>query len=375
MEKKKIQIPNGKTIKLSKFKQEQQEIQQLEQREQKIENKFKSKVFKNDIKEINNNNSNIVKDIIKLEPSGFPKPKLNLNLGSKSTNIIKIKEKSNEIKNEKELNKIKNNSQNEITNFDENLEKVLSMTPEEVENSLSQLSLMFSAENLQFLKLRGDPKEITNSQTNQSNNSNYEQSSSSKPNRINEVNKLNLKSTKQFESKDYIAKTSEELKEQIQIAPKHIKKALQWTLDTNETFEEEKLDKQNSNEKLISTPRYDLQGARIVNTGINFLTNEIINQKNQKEEEEEEKKTMFQEWFMILKNSFLSRILTLDEIQEIIILSISKLINSEFIFEVKVDQQGELEFIPELDHHEFCRGMPGYNLLETCEVIYIIYKN
>jgi hypothetical protein len=299
-------------------------------------------------------------------PSSFlPLAKQQLNLGSKSlSKPIESQSKTQEDEATQKLQFEKISKRNEtVEDFDQeisdqNLKEVLSMSAEEVEASIAQLSTMFSSENLDFLRARGTQSVVAPSSKGRS--------QSSPP----------IAPPVMTENKPYIAKDAQELVSQVKSAPSHIRRALQWTLDEDE---EEKDDDhvpevsgmlaksdprapRNLTPKLTKSPRFDLQGCRIIHSGITKEGKPLP------QECQNEPPTAFHQWIEIFQKSFLGRLLSSLELENLVVFCIAKLLDSGFVVEIPLGDGGIERWIPELEHHEFDQGSPGYNLLETCEV-------
>lgn len=312
-----------------------------------------------EVKEISSS-PQIVKDIISMTANGFPKPlaKQQLHLGNKSLSKSSPEPAAESLKQKEIIPKQKETIQDldqEIS--DQNMKEILSMSAEEVQASISQLSTMFSSENLDFLRSRGGSQSSV---------------ASSLKKRPQDSISIEPKVT---ETKSYIAKDTQELLSQVKSAPSHIRRALQWTLDEDEEEKENgedfpvtdvsgisksDLSRNSCPPKLTKSPRFDLQGCRIIHSGITKEGKPKISPN--------EPPTTFHEWREIFQKSFLGRLLPLLELENLIMFCVAQLLDSGFVVEIPVVDGGMQKWIPELEHHEFDQGSPGYNLLETCEV-------
>jgi hypothetical protein len=360
-----ISVPeNVKPVKVSKFKSE------LESNKPQTSN-----TVLGDVKEVSS--APVVRDIISLTSNGFPKPKLSskLNLG-----ITKPKTKPQiQMPSLGQTNEVSKSAPvplegNDITgmgsnDYDENMKKILSMSPEEAQASIAQLSTMFSSENLDFLRSRGSQNSAPMKKAPSLHPPHHSSSPSSTLAPVNE------------DQKSYIAKDAHELSEQIKAAPSHVRRALQWTLDEDndddhafenhsQTTSEKPIEQNPSSPKLLPSLRFDLQGCRIIHSGLSnsptgrTLSNGIISTSTITINT----KTTAQEWIEIFQKSFLGRSLSSLEIQNLVLVSLTMLLESGLVVEIPMDNDGVSEWVPELEHHEFDQGRPGYNLLETCEV-------
>jgi hypothetical protein len=350
---------DGKPIKVSKFKSEFND--------KTSSPSFSKPTILGEVKEVPS--SHVVKDIISFSSNGFPKPsaKKNLNLGSKSLSNPGESQSKRQDKAEEESEKprLENVSyRNETAEdfdkeiSDQNLKEVLSMSAEEVAASIAQLSTMFSSQNLDFLRSRGSQSAVGSS------------NSMTKPKHSRFDESMNT------ENKPYIAKDAQELVSQVKSAPSHIRRALQWTLDEDEEEEDtpgtdvsessksDLLPQKVSTPKLTKSPRFDLQGCRIIHSGI------TAEGKPLSKSSQNEPPTVFHECMEILQKSFLGRLLSPVELENLIMFCIAKLLDCGFVVEIPLGDGGVEKWIPELEHHEFDQGSPGYNLLEACEVFF-----
>lgn len=258
---------------------------------------------------------------------GFPKPTKNLNLGKISpavrTEPVKSLQSSVQFQDSVKDDEIDDYGEN-------NLKQVLSMSPEEVEASVAQLSTMFSSKNLDFLRTRGAGL-------------------------IAQKHDSNISTPQYSEDKGCIARDAHELEEKVKHAPPHIRRALQWTLDGDDQNSTTDEASSANLPKLTSSPRFDLQGCRIIHSGL-------------KDGKSTPTSTTLSEWDEVLQKSFVGRWLSVNEIHSLAQLAISKFLDCGYVVELPA---GDNEtWIPELEHHEFEQGKPGYNLLEICEVYF-----
>jgi hypothetical protein len=357
----KISVPeNAKPLKVSRFKSEIQSKQPLT-----------SKTVLGEVKEVTHSPAAplVVRDIISFSSNGFPKPKLSstLNLGiSKPKTQSQSESRSVEQKNEPR----KTFEQDEFRpaviaddDYDDNMKKIMSMSPEEAEASIAQLSTMFSSENLDFLRSRGGSQNRVPAAKGKVKNS----PSSLVPS-VPTV-------TMDEDQKGYIAKDAHELEAQVKAAPSHVRRALQWTLeDDDEAFEnystnsEKPTQQSTSGRPLLPSLRFDLQGCRIIRSGLSKSSTGTWMTLPEEQVLSNSTTSTAREWIEIFQKSFLGRFLSFVEIQKVVISCLTMLLESGFVVEIGVNDDGSSQWIPELEHHEFDQGAPGYNLLETCEV-------
>ena len=284
----------------------------------------------------------------------------------------------------------------------DNLHRVLAMSSEEYEQSMQELASIFPESTLDFLRNRGEQRLSAKTPP-----------SDTQPDAAPNKSQLVSSSAQLPAMSNYIARDAEELRRQVLQAPITIQRALAWTLgddvgsptddiqDVNTTINptppapamgrsSRDLLPSSAPPPPVSLPvyRFDLQGARVIASNHVTLPEPTLGSRAVYSIE-----TYRRHWIEILAHSFLARHIPHDTSSGSVIegsmvcaseertpwgvcscltsladICAKAMITTGFVVVVGGDGEEGGGLVPELEHHEFDHGSPGYTLIEVCEV-------
>ena len=267
-----------------------------------------------------------VRDTISCSKTGFPSTRQDINLGVTPKNASKpIPEVNFETENMQDYER-------------ENLQKVMSMTEQDVQESLATISTMFSATSLDFLRQRG-LKELESRKSSAS----TEHTSTSLPTPAPSASASQQEATPTTSAlppvrpEDVIATSLEELQKRQLEAPPEVQARLAWTLDVPDSTTDE--DERAKQRQFAADERFDLYGNKIISSQILFP--------------------------QITKMVFPTNSAATETIQHLLSLCVD---NSGLARDQNTYATLENQPQNELRHHESDMHRIGYTIREACEV-------